>query len=119
MRIAVDDCCDKVFIFLQCAAQGGSVMKGRREMDVFFWFGLVGWVAGWVTGKSMKCQSHSPWMDALIGLLGGLLAGYPMHPLVAANNWGLLVGVLAATAGGVLLTWAVHRVLDRFRHTTH
>jgi uncharacterized membrane protein YeaQ/YmgE (transglycosylase-associated protein family) len=108
-----------VFIFPQYAAYDYSVKKGRKDMYVFFWFGLVGWVAGWVTGKSMKCQSHSPWTDALMGLLGGLLAGYPLHPLVAANNWGMLAGVLAATAGGVVLTWAVHRVLDRFRHPAH
>jgi uncharacterized membrane protein YeaQ/YmgE (transglycosylase-associated protein family) len=119
MRLAVDDSCGEVFIFPWNAVLGDSVRKGRRVMDVFFWFGLVGWVAGWVTGKSMKCQSHSPWTDALMGLIGGLLAGYPLRPLVAPNNWGLLVAVLAATAGGVVMTWTVHRLLERFRHTAH
>ncbi|QMV18422.1 GlsB/YeaQ/YmgE family stress response membrane protein [Granulicella sp. 5B5] len=88
-------------------------------MDVFFWFALVGFVAGWVTGKSMKCQSHSPWSDAAMGAVGGLLAGFPLRHLEANYNWGLLVAVLVATAGGVLVTWGVHRALEHFHHTAH
>ncbi len=88
-------------------------------MEIFFWFGLVGWVAGWVTGKSMRCRHQWPWTDAAMGLVGGLLAGYPLRPFEASSNWGLLAGVLAATAGSVLLTWTVHRILERLQHNAH
>ena len=88
-------------------------------MNVFFLFGLVGFVGGWVTGRSMKCQSHSPWADAAMGAAGGLLAGYPLRWLAVDYNWGLLAAVLVATAAGVLVTWGVHRVLARFHHPAH
>lgn len=88
-------------------------------MDIFFWFGLVGFVAGWVTGRSMKCQSHSPWADATMGAVAGLLAGYPLRQLEVDYNWGLLVTLLVATAVAVLVTWGVHRVMERFHHPAH
>ncbi|WP_263380326.1 hypothetical protein [Granulicella paludicola] len=90
-------------------------------MNTYFWFGLVGWVAGWVTGKSMKCESHSPWIDAFTGLIGGLLTGYAVRGVEHVNNWGFLMAVIVASVGAALLTWVTHRVKDavEHRHTAH
>jgi uncharacterized membrane protein YeaQ/YmgE (transglycosylase-associated protein family) len=90
-------------------------------MSTYFWFGLVGWVAGWVTGKNMKCESHSPWVDAFTGLLGGLLTGYAVRDVEHVNNWGFLIAVIVATVGAALVTWVAHRVKDavQHRHTAH
>jgi uncharacterized membrane protein YeaQ/YmgE (transglycosylase-associated protein family) len=82
----------------------------------FFWFGLVGWVAGWVTGKNMRSESHSPWVDAFMGMIGGTASGYPVREWEVVNNWGFLMAVLVATTGAALLTWVTHRVKDAVQH---
>jgi uncharacterized membrane protein YeaQ/YmgE (transglycosylase-associated protein family) len=89
-------------------------------MHVFFWFGLVGWVAGWVTGKTMNQSGHrhgSQWIDALIGLIGGLAAAYPAEILRTYSNWGLLVAMLCAAIGGTLLAWLARRAGDLLHRT--
>jgi uncharacterized membrane protein YeaQ/YmgE (transglycosylase-associated protein family) len=78
-------------------------------VSMVFWFALVGWTGGWVTGRAMKCQSHSQWIDSLVGMLGGIAAGYPVRSW-EAMNWGFLWAEMVATAGAVLLTWGAHRV---------
>jgi uncharacterized membrane protein YeaQ/YmgE (transglycosylase-associated protein family) len=84
-------------------------------MHVFFWFGLVGWVAGWVTGKTMNLSGHShgsQWADGVVGMLGGLAAGYPAEPLRLVSNWGLLMAIFCAAIGGVLVVWVIRRAGD-------
>ncbi len=78
-------------------------------VSMVFWFALVGWTGGWVTGRAMKCQSHSQWIDSLVGTLGGIAAGYPVRGW-EAMNWGFLWAEMVATAGAVLLTWGAHRL---------
>lgn len=85
-------------------------------LNPYLWFGLVGWVAGWVTGKNMKCESHSPWIDAFTGLLGGLASGYAAYDLQHVNNWGFLLVILIATVGASIVTWVIHRVKDAVLH---
>jgi len=78
-------------------------------VSMVFWFALVGWTGGWVTGRAMKCQSHSQWMDAFVGMVGGIAAGYMVRSWEAVN-WGFLAAEIVATTGAVLLTWGAHRV---------
>ncbi len=84
-------------------------------VHTIFWFALVGWVAGWVTGRAMKCPSHSQWTDALVGVVGALAVGYFVRSWEAVN-WGFLLAETAATVGAVLLTWGAHRMKHLIVH---
>ncbi len=85
-------------------------------VSMVFWFALVGWSAGWVTGRSMKCQSHSQWMDAFVGMVGGIAAGYWVRSW-ETMNWGFLGAEIVATTGAVLLTWGAHRMKHMVVHS--
>jgi uncharacterized membrane protein YeaQ/YmgE (transglycosylase-associated protein family) len=89
-------------------------------MHVFFLFAVAGWVAGWVTGKTMNLSGHSHgwgWTDGLLGLIGGLAAAYPAESLRSISNWGLLAAILCAAIGGTTLAWLGRRVGDRLHRT--
>lgn len=87
-------------------------------VNILFWFALIGWVSGWVTGRAMKCQSHSPWVDSLVGMIGGLIAGYLVRGW-EIENWGLLAAAFVATAGAVSVTWSAHRMKHFIWHSAH
>jgi uncharacterized membrane protein YeaQ/YmgE (transglycosylase-associated protein family) len=92
--------------------------KVQAMIRMIFWFALVGWSAGWVTGRAMKCPSHSQWTDAFVGILGGVAAGYAVRSW-ETWNWGFLLAEIVAAAGAVLLTWGAHRVKHLLMHRNH
>ena len=85
-------------------------------MHGIFWLALVGWVAGWVTGRQMKHDGRGAWGDSFIGMIGGLACGYPLLALEHRSNWGLLVSCLVAATGASLLTWIACRVMHHGGH---
>jgi uncharacterized membrane protein YeaQ/YmgE (transglycosylase-associated protein family) len=91
--------------------------EGRRVMTqhVMFWFVLVGWAAGWVTGRSMTGASAGEFIDILLGIAGGVGGGYLMRDLEPASNWGFLYAVLVAAASAAILTWVYRRLTGHHR----
>jgi uncharacterized membrane protein YeaQ/YmgE (transglycosylase-associated protein family) len=89
---------------------------GRRERrrimttHVIFWFVLVGWSAGWVTGRAMTGANAGQFVDIVLGILGGVGGGYLMHNMEPPSNWGFLYAVLVAAASAALLTWMYRKL---------
>jgi uncharacterized membrane protein YeaQ/YmgE (transglycosylase-associated protein family) len=77
---------------------------------VVFWFVLVGWSAGWVTGRAMTGSSAGEFVDIVLGILGGVGGGYLMHNLEPPSNWGFLYAVLVAAASAALVTWMYRKL---------
>lgn len=90
-------------------------------MHAIFWYALVGWVAGWVTGRAMKGSGQGSFGDAILGLLGGLGGGWLMRNSFVHYNWGFLINVLVATTVAALLTWSVRKtgMVWQRRHMQH
>jgi len=67
---------------------------------------LIGAAAGWVAGKLTKGSGFGFWVNALIGIIGGVLGGwvFGLFGLSATNNWG---GFLTSIVGAILLLWIV------------
>ncbi len=70
--------------------------------------GLAGWLAGLITGTQGR---RGCLLDIALGIVGGLLGGAALGVLGGAGVTGLNIwSLFVATAGAVILLWAV-RVL--------
>ena len=78
----------------------------------FFWWIIVGLIAGWATGKIMGGK-YGVWMDIVIGLAGALAGGAIMSLIGFRGHGGFIYTILVATGGAVLLTWVYRVVMDR------
>lgn len=81
-------------------------------MHPYLWFALVGWAAGWVTGRAIKGTNTGAWGDVLLGIIGGAAGGYLMRHTGTHTNWGFPVSILVVAACAVLFTWLVRRVIQ-------
>ena len=66
----------------------------------FLWCAIIGIIAGWLAGNSLKGYGYGPLMDILMGVAGALAAGFMLRS-ASLSNWG---ATLAATLGAVTLT---------------
>lgn len=64
---------------------------------------LVGFVAGWATGKIMKGSGYGVLMDILLGIAGGIVGTFVMSLLGFYSSGGLIPGILVAILGAVIL----------------
>jgi uncharacterized membrane protein YeaQ/YmgE (transglycosylase-associated protein family) len=93
-----------------------TTQKGEAEMTVHdgFWFVLVGWVAGWVTGRSLKHTGYGAIGDALLGVLGGVAGGWVVMFVVTPFQRGRFpLSIAACAVGAVMVTWVVRAVIQR------
>ncbi|MDL2241392.1 GlsB/YeaQ/YmgE family stress response membrane protein [Bacteroidales bacterium OttesenSCG-928-L03] len=67
---------------------------------------LIGAAAGWVAGKLTKGSGFGFWVNALIGIIGGVLGGWAfgLLGLSANGNWG---SFLTSIVGAILLLWII------------
>lgn len=82
------------------------------SLHSIYWFVLIGWCAGWVTGRAIKGTGQGAYGDALLGIVGGLLGGWLMRNTGHHGNWSVLLRDLGAAAGAALLTWILRRVIQ-------
>src|SRR5215831_16082814 len=73
-------------------------------MFALLWWIIVGFVAGWVTGKIMRGPGHGFLMDVVIGIAGAIAGGWIMRALGFAGRGGMIYTILVAIAGSVILT---------------
>jgi uncharacterized membrane protein YeaQ/YmgE (transglycosylase-associated protein family) len=64
---------------------------------------LVGFLAGWATGKIMKGSSYGVLMDILLGIAGGIVGTFVMRLLGFYSTGGIIPSILVAILGAVLL----------------
>ena len=70
----------------------------------FLWWIIVGWIAGWATGKIMRGSGHGAFADILIGIAGALIGGWIMRSLGFAGHGGMIYTILVAIGGAIILT---------------
>jgi uncharacterized membrane protein YeaQ/YmgE (transglycosylase-associated protein family) len=77
----------------------------------WIYWGLVGLLAGWLTGKLTRGAGFGCIADILIGLIGAVIGGYIFTRLNIHIVSGFLGSLAAATIGAVLLV-SVARLLS-------
>jgi uncharacterized membrane protein YeaQ/YmgE (transglycosylase-associated protein family) len=82
------------------------------SLHSIFWFVLIGWCAGWVTGRAIKGSGHGAWGDAVLGMVGGLFGGWLMRNTGHHGNWALLMSAMVAAVTASLLTWFFRSVIQ-------
>jgi uncharacterized membrane protein YeaQ/YmgE (transglycosylase-associated protein family) len=75
---------------------------------VIYW-GIVGLIAGWLTGKLTRGRGFGCIADVLIGLVGAFIGGW-LFTKLGINFYGIIGSIAAATVGAVLLV-SVARLL--------
>jgi uncharacterized membrane protein YeaQ/YmgE (transglycosylase-associated protein family) len=50
------------------------------------WWIIVGFIAGWITGKIMKGPGYGALMDMVIGIIGTIVGGFIMRTLGFAGQ---------------------------------
>ena len=80
-------------------------------MHIFWWI-IVGFVAGFLTGKIMKGAGYGVIGDIILGILGAIIGGFIMRQIGFAGQGGLIYTILVALGGAVLFTGVV-RALKR------
>jgi uncharacterized membrane protein YeaQ/YmgE (transglycosylase-associated protein family) len=76
------------------------------------WWGIVGLIAGWATGKIMRGAGYGVFMDIVVGVIGAIVGGWIMQSLGFAGQGGLVYTILVAIGGAVVLT-AIIRLITR------
>lgn len=82
----------------------------------FLWWIVVGWIAGWATGKIMRGSGFGWFTDTLIGIAGAIVGGGLMRLAGFQGRGGFIYTVLVAIAGAVILTWLYRAIFGRRTH---
>ena len=69
------------------------------------WWIIVGVIAGWATGKSMKGGGYGFWLDCLRGIIGAVVGGFIARHLGLAASGGMIYTILVAIAGAVIVVF--------------
>jgi uncharacterized membrane protein YeaQ/YmgE (transglycosylase-associated protein family) len=86
-------------------------------MGIVSWL-IVGFLAGWLTGKIMGGPGKGVLMDIIIGLVGALAGGFLMRIFGFSSEGGIIYTTLVAVIGAVLLTWIFRKFTGRHAHAT-
>ena len=80
-------------------------------LAVIIWI-VVGAIIGWLAGLLIKGGGFGFIVDALIGILGSVLAGWLFPPLGISLGGGLVGSIIASVVGAVIVAVVV-RLLRR------
>jgi len=67
---------------------------------------VIGAAAGWVAGKIMRGGGFGFWINALIGIIGGVLGG-AVFKLIGIEFAGNLGSFIVSILGAILLLWII------------
>lgn len=77
-------------------------------MGIIAWL-IVGFLAGWLTGKIMGGRGKGVLMDIIIGLIGALVGGFLMRLFGFSASGGIIYTTFVAVIGAVILTWVFRK----------
>lgn len=72
-------------------------------MPSWFWWIVIGVVAGWLAGQVMKGSGYGLLGDLVIGAIGGYIGGWLFGKLGIATGSGPVGAIITATIGAILL----------------
>jgi len=75
----------------------------------WFWFLIIGVVAGWLAGKLTRGKGFGPVGDLVVGVLGALAGGY-IFGLIGVATYGVIGSLVTATVGAVVLLWVIRLI---------
>lgn len=82
----------------------------------FFWFVVIGGVAGWYVGRRGQEGPFGPLGDIVVGIVGGLIGGFIAGTLGFTGTGGVVAGVIMATGVAVALVLALRKYTRRNVH---
>ncbi|MBP1623626.1 MAG: Transglycosylase-associated protein [Acidobacteria bacterium] len=72
----------------------------------WFWFLVIGGIAGWLAGKLTRGTGFGLLGDIIIGVIGALLGGF-LFGLVGLVSFSLLGSLITATVGAIAFLYLV------------
>jgi len=72
----------------------------------WFWFLIIGVVAGWLSGKLMRGHGFGLVGDLVVGILGALIGGF-IFGFLGVASFGLIGSLVSATVGAIVLLWLI------------
>lgn len=78
-------------------------------MPYWFWWIVIGIVAGWLAGQVMKGSGYGLLGDLIIGAIGGWIGGY-VFGFLKIKSSGPLGALITATVGAILLIVVVRAI---------
>ncbi|HSB30563.1 MAG TPA: GlsB/YeaQ/YmgE family stress response membrane protein [Candidatus Sulfobium mesophilum] len=75
----------------------------------WFWFLIIGVVAGWLAGKITRGHGFGLVGDLAVGILGALVGGF-IFRLIGVVSFGHIGSLVTATVGAVVLLWLIRRL---------
>jgi uncharacterized membrane protein YeaQ/YmgE (transglycosylase-associated protein family) len=69
----------------------------------FLWI-FVGFVAGWLTGRSLEGEGYGRFMDIAMGIGGAVVGGSLMHTAGFSGTGATILANLAAVVGAMVFT---------------
>lgn len=85
-------------------------------MVVLLWV-LVGWLSGWLAGRSLEGNGYGPSMDVVMGIGGAVLGGLAMRATGVSGYTAAILTTLAAVVCAVLFTTIVGLLNGRSFYT--
>lgn len=84
----------------------------------FFWFVVVGALAGWYAGRRGAEGAFGPIGDIVVGVVGGLIGGFIASTFGFTGTAGVIVTVIMAGGVAVVLVLALRKYARRNVHAT-
>ena len=78
----------------------------------WFWFLLIGAIAGWLAGQITRGRGFGLLGDIVIGIVGALVGGF-VFSLIGLQAFGTLGALVTATVGAVILLALLRIVFKR------
>ena len=75
----------------------------------WFWFLIIGIVAGWLAGKLTRGHGFGLVGNLAVGIIGALIGGF-IFRFFGVVSFGLIGSLVTATVGAVLLLWLVRQL---------
>jgi len=82
----------------------------------FFWFVVIGAVAGWYAGRRGVEGAFGPLGDIVIGTVGGLIGGFIARTFGFTGTAGVVAGVILAGGVAVAFVLALRKYWHRNVH---
>ncbi len=74
----------------------------------WFWFLLIGAVAGWITGLIMKGRGYGLLGNIIIGIIGGFVGGHLLGWLGISVGGGIGGSIVTCVIGAVALVGVIN-----------
>jgi len=76
----------------------------------FFYFIIIGGIAGWLAGKIMKGGGFGLVMNIVLGIIGSMVGGWVFNFLGLSTDGGTIGSLVTALVGSVLILYVARLI---------